>query len=163
MLKSIPLFPRLSETGRVFSRHFSSLAYMRKKFFYEIHFRARSFLFRKSTMSHLVCDIGNRIIPLRQRTLLRPKRGRGVGGKALFVEQQKINITFAGFLEIFAEGIKVLRLDRDAGFKLDVCRRFTFSEETPASRFEQLVNFNTGDGFFLNHSGFFPFANGGGV
>ena len=41
-------------------------------------------------------------------------------GEALFVEQQEVDEAFARFLEVLAERVEVLRLERDAGFELDV-------------------------------------------
>ena len=68
-------------------------------------------------------------------------------GEALFVEQEEVDEAFGGFLEVLAEGVEVLRLERDAGFKLDVRGAFGIREEAPARGFEQLVDFDAGGGF----------------
>jgi hypothetical protein len=62
--------------------------------------------------------------------------------EALFIEQQEIDEAFAGLLEVFAEGIEVVRFERDAGLKLDVCRAACIGKEAPSRRLEQLVDFD---------------------
>ena len=52
-----------------------------------------------------------------------------------------------GLLEVVAERVQVGRLERDAGFEADVGGRVAFREETPAGRFEQLVDLDAGGGF----------------
>ena len=68
-------------------------------------------------------------------------------GERFFVEQKEVDESRAGFLEILAKGVEVLRLHRDAGFKLDVRRAFCVRKETPARVFQQLVDFDAGGGF----------------
>jgi len=90
-----------------------------------------------------------------------------VGGIGVFaiicvvVLKQKINVAFTGLLEIFAKDIQFLRLNRDAGFELDICRQFAIGEETPARRFEQLVDLDSGGGFFIRHAATYRLGMGG--
>jgi hypothetical protein len=72
--------------------------------------------------------------------------------ETLGVEKQKVDVALGCLLEIVAECVEVGCLDGDAGFKANVGGGVSFGEETPASRFEQLVDLNAGCGFFVGHS-----------
>ena len=73
--------------------------------------------------------------------------------KTFGVEQEKVNEALAAFLEVGAERVQVVRFDRDAGFETNVGGSVAHREETPASRFEQLVDLDAGGGFFIGHAG----------
>jgi hypothetical protein len=82
-------------------------------------------------------------------------------GKALGVEQEKVDETFCAFFEVGAERVEVCGLDRDAGFKANVGGRSAIRKETPASRFEQLIDLDAGCGFLVGHSA--SYAGDGGL
>ena len=63
------------------------------------------------------------------------------------VEQKEVDESFFGLLEVRAQRVQVRRLDRYAGFETNVRGRGAFREETPASRFEQMVDLDAGGGF----------------
>ena len=55
----------------------------------------------------------------------------------------------ADFYEVdLTKRIEVLRIQSNAGFKLDVRRPFSIRKEAPACVFKQLVNLNASGGFF---------------
>ena len=66
--------------------------------------------------------------------------------KALVVQQQKVDHTALGLdvLEVVAQGVEVVGAELDAGFELDVGGASGFIEEAPASRFEKLVDLDSG-------------------
>ena len=68
-------------------------------------------------------------------------------GKPLGVEEQEVDETFGGILEVVAQGVEVGCLDRDACLKADVGGLAPFGEEAPAGRFEQPVDLDAGSGF----------------
>ena len=68
--------------------------------------------------------------------------------EALCVEEQEVDETLFGVLEVLPEGIEIGRLDRDAGFNADVGGSAAIRKEAPACCFEQLVDLDAGCGFF---------------
>ncbi len=68
--------------------------------------------------------------------------------EAFGIEQKKVDEALASFLEILAQRIEVGGLECRVGFKADVGGCAALREETPASRFEQLVDLDAGGGFF---------------
>ena len=64
--------------------------------------------------------------------------------EALGVEQKEVDETSFGLFEVLAQCVQVRRLDRDARLQPNVGSRVAFRKETPASRFEQLVDLDAG-------------------
>ena len=67
--------------------------------------------------------------------------------EAFGIEQQEINKALAGLFEIITERVQIGRLEGDAGFQSNIRGRVAFGKETPASRFEQLIDLDAGGGF----------------
>jgi hypothetical protein len=74
----------------------------------------------------------------------------------LFVEQQEVDESLAGFLEVRPECVEILRLQGDLGLKLDIRRAFGVRKKAPTRRFEQLVDLDAGGGFFHSSGRDFP-------
>ena len=72
------------------------------------------------------------------------------------VEQEKVDKPLCALFEVVAERVEVRCLDRDAGFETNVRGSVAFREETPAGRFEQLVDLDARCGFLIGHSGSCP-------
>jgi len=72
--------------------------------------------------------------------------------EAFLVEQQEIDESPGGLLEVIAEGVQVGGLERDAGFETDIGGGAAVREEAPAGGFEQLVDLYPGSGFLIGHS-----------
>ena len=71
--------------------------------------------------------------------------------EGFFIQQQKVNKAFAGGFKVvaqFAHGINLAAREFHVGFERNVGFALCRVKKAPASGFEQLVDFDTGLGFF---------------
>lgn len=71
--------------------------------------------------------------------------------EAATVEQKEINKPSRGSLEVLAEGVEIGGFDGHGRLEPDVGRCRTVREKAPARCFEQLVDLDSGCGFFPRH------------
>ena len=64
------------------------------------------------------------------------------------IEQKEVNKAFAGRLKVIAQGIDLGMREFDIGFQRDVGFAVLIIEKAPTRCFEQLVNLDSGLGFF---------------
>ena len=72
-------------------------------------------------------------------------------GPSSGIEQQEVDESPAGFLEVVAESFKVAGFECDAGFEKDIRRNVAFREETPSGGFEKFVDPDSCSGFVCRH------------
>ncbi len=77
-------------------------------------------------------------------------------GKALFVEQQKVDEAFAAGFEVFAHGIDLRLGELDIRLQNHIGAAPFIVKKTPAGCFEQLVDLDPRLGFFCGHAGIVP-------
>ena len=70
------------------------------------------------------------------------------------IEQKEVNKAFAGRLKVIAQGIDLGMREFDVGLQSNICLAVPVIEEAPTRCFEQLVDLDSGLGFF-GHSGHF--------
>ena len=68
-------------------------------------------------------------------------------GESLLVEQEKVDESFGGFLEVFPDLIEGRLGEVHAGFEADICQALLVPEEAPTGCLEQLVDLDAGGGF----------------
>jgi hypothetical protein len=76
--------------------------------------------------------------------------------EALVVQQKKVNETLAAGFEVAAHGINLRFRERDIGLQHHIRAALVIVKEAPASCFKQLVDFDTGLGFFGRHGAIVP-------
>ena len=70
-------------------------------------------------------------------------------GKALLIEQKKVNKAILGGLEVLAQRVQIILFNLDIELQADVGRAIRVRKESPASGFQQLVDFDAGSGFLI--------------